>query len=222
MSRPTAGGVRRSVIAGITLALAAFMFVFVNVPDQMAMAQGAPSMTIASPGANATVTSPVTVRVETQNANIKPADQGDRGSQHLHFFVDIDPSSVLQTGQPIPTGRENIVHTADTSQTLTLPAGQHTVWVVMSNVDHIPLTPGVQAQVTVPVGAPASGGAQATPTASPSSGGSTPPPATGLPSTGTSGAIADSTSGRVGFLVVMLAVGVSASVLLRRRTSRVS
>lgn len=118
-------------------------------------AQPGPTLRVTAPSTNATVSSPVTISVQVQNANLRAADLGDPTSHHLHYFVDVDPATVLQPGQPIPTGQENIIHTADTSQTLNLGAGQHTIWIVLTDVGHIPLTPGVQTQVTFTVsGAP--------------------------------------------------------------------
>jgi hypothetical protein len=203
---------------GLSLALAALLMVVSYAPQRLTLAQGAPSLRVASPAANASVQSPVTVRVEAQNANLKAADLGDRQSQHLHYFVDIDPATVLQAGQPIPTGRENIVHTADVSQTLNLQPGQHTVWVVMSNVDHVPLSPGVQAQVTFTVAAAGSG-------STPASGQATPAaqqqmPSGGLTRTGTGGYLLDAPGSLAGALVLAGAIVLPALALLRRRSRR--
>lgn len=167
-------------------------------------AQPGPSLRITNPGNSETVSSPVTVRVDVQNANLRPAEAGDQTSQHLHYFVDIDPATVLQPGQPIPTGRENIIHTADTSQTLTLGPGQHTIWVILSDLGHVPLSPSVQAQVTFTVS-----GAQVTPDA--------------VPRTGAGGQLSDASGGYRAALVgtATIALAVIVSVLWLRQATKV-
>src|SRR5207249_1505246 len=97
---------------------------------------------------------------------IKAATDGDPNAGHYHYFVDRNPSTVLQQGQPIPSGQPDIIHSADPNQALpNLAPGQHTVWVVLAHTDHTPLTPNVQTSVSFSVGT----GAQATPAAAPGS-----------------------------------------------------
>ena len=120
----TDGTTLRRGILVLSLVLGAALLFSLNNGGGVASAQTGPSVRISGPANGSTVSAPVPVRVEVQNANLKAADLGDQASQHLHFFIDIDPSTVTQAGQPIPTGRENIVHSADTAQTLNLPAGQ--------------------------------------------------------------------------------------------------
>src|SRR5262249_42124387 len=86
-----------------------------------------------------------------------------------------DPATVLQQGQPIPTGQPDIIHTDDANLVLpTVTAGQHRVWVVLAHTDHTPFSPNVQAQVAFTVGA-----ASATPAAG--AGGAAATPAAGVP-----------------------------------------
>jgi len=102
--------------------------------------------------------------VDIQGVTVKPAAEGDPNAFHYHALVDVDPTTVLQPGQPIPTGQANIVHTAD--RTIAIPGltpGQHTVVVVLTRTDHVPLSPNVQDRVTFTVAAAAAGQGAQTP-----------------------------------------------------------
>lgn len=97
--------------------------------------------------------SSVTVSVSPP-VNLKPAKDADVDSYHLHYFVDIDPASVLQTGQEVPSGNPSIVHSAATTQDFkSLTPGSHRIWVVMGDVAHVPCSPLVVADVTIAVAA---------------------------------------------------------------------
>lgn len=80
------------------------------------------------------------------------APDKDRGGPartgHLHFLID-PPSPPAANGQPIPDDASNI-HSAEPSYTVRgLAAGEHTVWVVMGDKNHVPLNPLVADKVTV-------------------------------------------------------------------------
>jgi hypothetical protein len=126
-------------------------------------AQQTPSIKITSPANGATVNAPVSVTVDITGVTVKPASAGDPDAYHYHLFVDVDPATVVQPGQPIPTGQANIIHTAD--QTVNLPdltPGPHTVYAVLTKTNHVPLNPSVQdkVQFTVAGGAAGGGGGQ--------------------------------------------------------------
>jgi hypothetical protein len=160
----------------------------------VAGAQQTGTIRITAPGDGATVSGPVMLSVDIQGVTVKPAAEGDPNAFHYHALVDVDPATVLQPGQPIPTGQANIIHTADPTLMLNdLAPGQHTVVVVLTRTDHVPLNPNVQDRVTFTVAAPGTGGAgagaaQATP--SPAAGqagaGQTP---VAVPRVGTGGAL---------------------------------
>ena len=130
-----------------------------------ARAQQAGTIRITSPAAGATVSGDDQLTVDIQGVTVKPAAEGDPNAFHYHALVDVDPTTVLQPGQPIPTGQANIIHTAD--RTITIPnlsPGQHTIVTVLTRTDHVPLNPNVQDRVTFTVapaqGAPAGQAAQ--------------------------------------------------------------
>src|SRR5581483_329194 len=94
------------------------------------------------------IAGPVTVRLDVTGVNLKSPVEQDPTARHIHYFLDVDPATVLVPGQPIPTGQANIIHTANPSFTfLDLPPGKHTVYAVITGNDHVPLSPSVQAKV---------------------------------------------------------------------------
>jgi hypothetical protein len=133
-----------------------------------ARAQQTGTVRITAPTNGATVNSPVQLTVDVQGVTVKPAAEGDPNAFHYHALVDVDPTTVVQPGQPIPTGQSNIVHTAD--RTITIPdlaPGQHTVVVVLTRTDHVPLNPNVQDRVTFTVAAGQGAAAGQAPVAAP-------------------------------------------------------
>lgn len=98
-----------------------------------------PTVAITSPADGANAASPVLVEVTATGVVLKPPAAEDPAARHLHYFVDTDPAAVVGPGQPIPTGVQNIVHTPATNQQIDLAPGKHTVWVVLTDNNHIPL-----------------------------------------------------------------------------------
>lgn len=152
------------------------------------------SISVTAPTAAASTTVSVTV---TPPVNLKPAASADATSYHLHYFVDIDPATVVTAGQPVPTGNPKIIHSASTTQDLgALSAGKHTVWVVLGDVSHIVCTPVVQGTVSFDVAAGA------------------------LPTTGTGGATAGGVDASALWLTLAAGAVAAGAGLALRRTAR--
>ena len=168
---------RATGVAAIILGVGLGSFALLN----GAQAQANPTLSITSPANGAAATNPVSVTVNlTGVPNIKAVAAGDPNSSHLHYFVDKNPSGIVQQGQAIPSGDPQIIHSGETTQALpTLAPGLHTVWVVLGHFDHTPYNPNVQATVTFTVGA----SAQASPAAG-APRAATPAAAAALPATG--------------------------------------
>jgi hypothetical protein len=83
-----------------------------------AHAQGGPTVRVTAPSNGASVNNPVTVSVQSSGAVIKPATDNDPNAAHYHYFIDRNPATVLQPGQPIPTGQPDIIHTDNANQQL--------------------------------------------------------------------------------------------------------
>ena len=149
---------QRSRIA-IAAALALVATVQPPTTDEVS-AQAPATIRVTAPAAGSTVSSPVTLAVDIANALVKPAAEGDPNAFHYHILIDVDPATVVQAGQPLPTGQANIIHTANLREALpTIAPGPHTVTTVLTRTDHVPLSPSVQDRVQFTVAA----AAQATP-----------------------------------------------------------
>ncbi len=164
----------------LTLAAATVAALCFSLPVPAAVqAQATPTIHISAPANGATVSNPVTVAVQSSGVTIKPAAAGDPNAAHYHYFIDRNPATVLQQGQPIPTGQPDIIHTDSANQQLpTLSPGQHTVWVVLAHTDHTPYNPNVQDQASFTVAAPGQAAAASAPQAA-SAAAPPLPPATG-------------------------------------------
>jgi hypothetical protein len=98
----------------------------------------------------ATVGQPVSVDVMTEGVRLVPADGDTSGrTGHLHVFIDRAPTPA---GETIPKAAD-ILHTAATR--IELPAfttpGEHTIWVVLGDGNHVPFEPPVMDKVTITV-----------------------------------------------------------------------
>jgi len=151
------------------------------------------SIVVAAPTAAAPTTVSVTV---TPPVNLKAAKDADAASYHLHYFVDIDPSTVVQGGQAVPAGNPKIIHSAATTQDVgALAAGKHTIWVVLGDVGHVVCSPVVQGSVSFDVSAGA------------------------LPKTGTGGQRGDAIDGSVLRLIAAAGAVIAAIGIVRLRRS---
>lgn len=120
-----------------------------------------PTVTILFPADGAQVTSPVRIEVGVAGATLKAPTEGDISARHLHYFIDADPAAVMGPGEPVPVGRQNIIHTPQTNQTVDLLPGEHTVWVVLTDNNHVPLPVTVAKATFTVTGTPARTGDQA-------------------------------------------------------------
>jgi hypothetical protein len=180
-----------------------------------ARAQQTGTIRITAPAAGATVSGAVQLSVDIQGVTVKPAAEGDPNAFHYHALVDVDPTTVLQPGQPIPTGQGNIIHTAD--RTISIPdlaPGQHTVVVVLTRTDHVPLSPNVQDRVTFTVAA-AQGAQPGQAAQAPA--GQTPVAA---PRVGTGGGIDADTNMSAAILLAVAAMALGAGGLMLRARRR--
>jgi hypothetical protein len=109
-----------------------------------------PSVQASAP-ATAKVGEPVTLTVKVDGVGLV-APNGDTSGKtgHLHVFIDRDPTPA---GQSIPRGEANIIHTP--SPKIDLPAfttpGEHVVWVVLGDGNHVPFAPRVMDKATIVV-----------------------------------------------------------------------
>jgi hypothetical protein len=68
---------------------------------------------------------------------------------HLHYFLDEDASGYTNGGKSIPAGNPHIMHSAAKEVSFdNLTPGRHTLVVVMSGNNHVPVTPALTDSVT--------------------------------------------------------------------------
>jgi hypothetical protein len=106
-----------------------------------------PSVRATAP-ATAKVGEPIAVEVEVDGASLVAANGDTSGrTGHLHVFIDKPPTPA---GQMIPK-EDGIIHAA--TPKIDIPAfttaGEHTLWVVLGDGNHIPFAPPVMDKVTV-------------------------------------------------------------------------
>ena len=150
----------------IALAGAALLLVVLAGPRVAPLQAQQPSIQITAPTNGATITGPVTLSVGIGGVTVKPAAEGDPNAYHYHALVDVNPATVVQAGQPLPTGQANIIHTADLTLSIpNLAPGPHTITVILTKTDHVPLNPGIQDTVQFTVATPAAAQPQPSPAA---------------------------------------------------------
>ena len=111
-------------------------------------------LTISSPNPGQTVPAgPVQVSVQYSGPPLVPAANATKlDDLHLHYFLDENAAAYIGTLVPVPMGNPNIVHTAALQQTFdNVPAGSHTVTVMLSGANHISVQPPLSASVSFTV-----------------------------------------------------------------------
>ena len=106
---------------------------------------------IISPHNGATVKNPVVVRFGLKGLGIAPAGVKFENTGHHHLLIDTDLPADLN--QPLPV-TDNIKHfgKGQTETSLTLPAGKHTLQLVIGDENHIPHSPPlVSKKITITV-----------------------------------------------------------------------
>jgi len=102
------------------------------------------TLKILSPTAGGTVgLGAVKVSVNYAGPTLVPGPEAKKlDDYHLHYFLDEDANVFVQGARPIPTGNPHIIHSAAKELTFeNVGNGAHTVAVVMSGNNHIPVNP---------------------------------------------------------------------------------
>ncbi len=127
---------------------------------QTAPPVAAPSLTITSPQAGATVPAgSVTVTVQVSNFSLvnKLGQSNVAGEGHIHYYLDVEPPTTQ--GQPAVTAPGTYAASANTSYTWpNVARGNHTLSAQLVNNNHAPLSTPVVARVTIQVAQAASPG----------------------------------------------------------------
>jgi hypothetical protein len=102
---------------------------------------------IISPSDGAVVTSPVTILFGLEGMGIAPANVEQDNTGHHHLLINTDPAT-LDMDQGLPA-TDLIVHFGggQTQVTKDLPAGTHTLQLVLGDWSHVPHNPPVMSEV---------------------------------------------------------------------------
>jgi len=120
----------------IILALACAAALPLALPAQ---ARGKVTVKITSPANGATVTAPVTIKLQATGVRIVPASVEQPGTAHHHLFVDHDLKWMSDT---IPIGSPGIIHLGRGQTEFVLDSlkpGPHRVIAVLADWRHVPL-----------------------------------------------------------------------------------
>lgn len=130
-----------SIATGLFLAGAAFADGHRSPSPDGAMAY------IISPADGATVSNPVTIVFGLEGMGIAPANVEQENTGHHHLLINTDPATLdLDSGLP---ATDQIVHFGggQTQVTKDLPAGTHTLQLLLGDWSHVPHDPPVLSEV---------------------------------------------------------------------------
>ena len=139
--------IRRLAAVGLVVAMAATS----ALAERMSAPDGAKAYII-SPGDGSTVSNPVTIRFGLQGMGVAPAGTEKEKTGHHHLLIDVEPSSI-DYDNPLPSD-DNHRHFGggQTEVTLDLPAGTHTLLLLLGDHNHVPHNPPVMSErITVTV-----------------------------------------------------------------------
>ncbi|MFC3612277.1 DUF4399 domain-containing protein [Lutimaribacter marinistellae] len=107
---------------------------------------------IISPADGATVSNPVTIQFGLEGMGVAPAGVEADNTGHHHLLINTDPSE-LDLSQGLPA-TDQIVHFGggQTQVTKELPAGTHTIQLLLGDWSHVPHDPPVMSEpITITV-----------------------------------------------------------------------
>ena len=104
------------------------------------------------PADGATVANPVTIRFGLRGMGIAPAGAEWDNTGHHHLILNLDPSDIAMDESLPATDQIRHFGGGQTEATLELPAGTHTMWLLVGDYTHTPHDPPVMSEmITVTV-----------------------------------------------------------------------
>jgi hypothetical protein len=121
------------------------------VAERTAAPEGAATY-IVSPADGATVQNPVTVVFGLHGIGVAPAGVEHANTGHHHLLIDVAPED-MDYDNPLPADDQHRhFGGGQTEVTLELPAGTHTMWLLLGDHNHIPHEPPVMSEaITITV-----------------------------------------------------------------------
>jgi hypothetical protein len=136
----------------LAAALVAFVSLFPAAGVQPATAAGQPQIVFVTPQDGTTVAGPVEVAIAVNNFTLVPAgSQTKDGLGHAHVLVDTEPPAPRSF---LPTNDPSIIHMGAPpfeTRAIDLSPGQHTLYAVLGDSDHLVVANQQPAKVTITV-----------------------------------------------------------------------
>ncbi|TCM83560.1 DUF4399 domain-containing protein [Rhodovulum steppense] len=128
-----------------SLLLAAALALPAAAQDRTPAPEGARAYIIA-PEEGATVSNPVTIRFGLDGMGVAPAGVDHMGTGHHHLIINV-PQEGYDFSVAVPAD-DNHIHFGggQTEVTLDLPAGTHTLWLLLGDAAHLPHEPPVMSE----------------------------------------------------------------------------
>lgn len=130
-------------IASVLCVVGSFAFA----DGHRSMAPDGATAYITSPADGAVVSSPVTILFGLAGMGIAPANVEMDNTGHHHLLINTDPGTLdMNSGLP---ATDQIVHFGggQTQVTKDLPAGTHTLQLILGDWTHVPHDPPIQSEV---------------------------------------------------------------------------
>ncbi|HDR29619.1 DUF4399 domain-containing protein [Rhodovulum sp.] len=128
-----------------SLLLAAALALPAAAQDRTPAPEGARAYIIA-PEEGVTVSNPVTIRFGLDGMGVAPAGVDHMGTGHHHLIINV-PQEGYDFSVAVPAD-DNHIHFGggQTEVTLDLPAGAHTLWLLLGDAAHLPHEPPVMSE----------------------------------------------------------------------------
>lgn len=117
----------------------------------MAIADESPSVFFITPHDGDVVSGEFTVQFGLKGMGVAPAGVSQEHTGHHHLLIDLDTLPAMDV--PLPA-TDHILHFGggQTQTTLSLPAGEHTLQLLLGDYAHVPLKPSVMSEkITITV-----------------------------------------------------------------------
>jgi hypothetical protein len=107
---------------------------------------------IITPEDGATIANPVTIRFGLEGMGVAPAGVENENTGHHHLLINVDPETIDRDA-PLPADDQHRhFGGGQTEVTVDLPAGTHTLRLLLGDQNHIPHDPPVMSEpITVTV-----------------------------------------------------------------------
>ncbi|TCO73487.1 DUF4399 domain-containing protein [Rhodovulum euryhalinum] len=137
--------IRTTLLRPGAIALCATLALPAAAQDRTPAPEGARAYII-SPENGATVSNPVTIRFGLEGMGVAPAGTMAEGTGHHHLIINV-PQEDYDFSVAVPADDAHIhFGGGQTEVTLDLPAGEHSLWLLLGDAAHLPHDPPVMSE----------------------------------------------------------------------------